>query len=80
MGYYYETAIGIAEIIFRDGRWRAKFLNQQLATYHSPTQAAEDLVRSRITINATEFNLSSLNIPPNLEHWHRRPAHQSFPV
>jgi len=41
--YSYKTKIGVFYIIHRNGRWLAMYEDENLGSYISPQQAADDL-------------------------------------
>lgn len=69
MCLYYETKFGVAEIRFRDGRFRVSFSGQELGCYHSADDAIDELASGRISLGAFNIELSKTDIPSDRSKW-----------
>jgi hypothetical protein len=67
--FYYKTRKGVVSIVQRRGRWSVLFEDEDLGSYISAHQAADDVAGGHTFSPPSGIDLGSLDIPRDLDRW-----------
>jgi hypothetical protein len=71
MYFYFNTPKGVVSIVQRTARWHVMFQDQDLGSYMSAYQAADDVGGGHTFTPSSGIDIGSLNIPRDLDQWSR---------
>lgn len=69
--YIFKTKVGTFSIVYRAGYWRAMFQDEDLGSYATPQQAADDLAGGHTFDPSEGYDTSELGIPEDIGEWER---------
>lgn len=65
----YQTRIGEARILPKQGRWHATINGEFLGSYNTPEQALDDLVGGHAFSHSSGADTATLGLPDELSGW-----------
>lgn len=69
IGWRTRTRAGVAAILFDGARYRARFDDEDLGSYHSAAQALDDLLGGHTFSPSGGVDTSTLGLPDDLSEW-----------
>jgi len=69
--YYYATRVGVFRIVQHLERWHVMFLDENLGSYSTPQQAADDLAGGHTFSAGPGIDSAELKIPRDISEWSR---------
>ena len=69
--YYYQTKVGVFQIVERSGKWQIIFEDENLGNYLTPHQAADDLAGGHTFSPGRNIDTSTLEISADISEWQK---------